>query len=109
MLLLLKFICGFIDDKVNQLSALEKDKEVTAAIISLDIKTSSNSNTKVNSIAIEKLVDTPLPRTIPLSKREQKFPLVWKTHDRSKLSTIEEVKEWTKAGITQIRQFYIIK
>ena len=100
-----KIHLGFIDGKVNQLLALEKDKEATVAIISLDVKISSNSNTKVNSITIEKLVDTSLPRNIPLSKREQKFPLIWKTHDRSKLSTIEEVKEWTKAGITQINNF----
>src|SRR3954452_3614940 len=97
-----KIHLGFIDDKVNQLLALEKDKEATVAIISLNVKHSSNSNRKVNSITIEKLVDIPLPRTIPLSKKEQKFPLIWKTHDRSKLFTIEEVKEWTKVGITQI-------
>ena len=98
-----KIHLGFIDDKVNQLLALEKDKEATVAIISLNVKpSSSNSNRKVNSITIEKLVDIPLPRTIPLSKKEQKFPLIWKTHDRSKLFTIEEVKEWTKVGITQI-------
>ena len=98
-----KIHLGFIDDKVNQLLALEKDKEATVAIISLNVKpSSSNSYRKVNSITIEKLVDIPLPRTIPLSKKEQKFPLIWKTHDRSKLFTIEEVKEWTKVGITQI-------
>ena len=97
-----KIHLGFIDDKVNQVLALENDKEATVAIISLNVKSSFNSNKKVNDIIVEKLVDTPLPRTIPLSKREQKFPLVWKTHNRSKLFTIEEVKEWTKAGITQI-------
>ena len=100
---LAKIHLGFIDDKVNQLLALENDKEATVAIISLNVKpSSSNSNRKVNSITIEKLVDIPSPRTIPLSKKEQKFPLIWKTHDRSKLFTIEEVKEWIKVGIIQI-------
>jgi len=98
-----KIHLGFIDDKVNQLLALEKDKEATVAIISLNVKSSSsNSNRKANSTTIEKLVGINLPRTIPLSKKEQKFPLIWKTHDRSKLFTIEEVKEWTKVGETQI-------
>ena len=98
-----KIHLGFIDDKVNQLLALEKDKEATVAIISLNVKpSSSNSNRKANSTTIEKLVGINLPRTIPLSKKEQKFPLIWKTHDRSKLFTIEEVKEWTKVGVTQI-------
>ena len=99
---LAKIHLGFIDDKVNQLLELEKDKEAAVAIISLNVKHVLNSNKKINNITTEKLVDTPLPRTIPLSKREQKFPLIWKTHNRSKLFTIEEVKEWTKAGITQI-------
>ena len=69
-----KIHLGFIDDKVNQLLALEKDKEATVAIISLNVKhSSSNSNRKVNSITIEKLVDIPLPRTIPLSKKSKNF------------------------------------
>ena len=69
-----KIHLGFIDDKVNQLLALEKDKEATVAIISLNVKpSSSNSNRKVNSIIIEKLVDTSLPRTHPTIKKRAKI------------------------------------
>lgn len=94
-----KVLNGFIDDKVNDLLLLEKEKEETIAIIPIGIGLSnddfdnSSQNIKYNKI--------PLPKIRPLSNEEIQYPEILKIHNNSKLFTIEEVKEWSKSWLNQ--------
>jgi SagB-type dehydrogenase family enzyme len=95
-----KIIMGFIDDKVNHLLALEKEKEASVAMAALNIETSQNfaahetNNTENESPSLSLKVE-------PLSKTEIQYPEIWKTYNCSKLNSGNEVKEWIKSGTTQ--------
>ncbi|MGN6628806.1 MAG: SagB/ThcOx family dehydrogenase [Candidatus Nitrosocosmicus sp.] len=89
---------GFIDDKVNQLLALEMEKEATIAMISIDKDPNHNFENKINNTIIEKSINQDNLKSMPLSQNEEKFPLIWKTYSTSKLFTNSEVKEWINSG-----------
>ncbi len=99
-----KIIMGFIDDKVNHLLALEKEKEASIVMASLDIESGKNfaphetNNTEKESPYLSLKID-------PLSKTEIQYPEIWKTYNCSKLSSGNEVKEWIKSGTSQTSGF----
>lgn len=91
-----KVLNGFVDDKVNDLLILQKEKEEAIAIIPIGIGLSrSNYTMRSENKEINKVS---LPVIRPLSKEEIQYPEIWKIHNSSKLHSSDEVKEWTKSG-----------
>ncbi len=104
-----KLLMGFEDDKVNQLLALEKEKEVSIAMACIDIKSTHNIDSETKNTNIKKITDLPLLKIIPLSKKEMQFPLIWKTYESSKLSSNKEIKEWLNSGLSQTPSFISLR
>jgi SagB-type dehydrogenase family enzyme len=103
-----RLIMGFIDDQVNSLLALEKEKEASIVMAAIDFESIHNGNHE-NIPEIEKDSVIPSPKIIPISKQEIQFPLIWKTHESSKLFTPNETKEWINSGLSQIHSFHSSK
>jgi SagB-type dehydrogenase family enzyme len=102
-----KIHLGFVDDKVNELLALEKEKEAAIAMISIDIDSKDKPKIETENTKTEKVIDhNHYLYSIPLSKNEEKFPLIWKTYDSSKLFTVAEVKEWINSK-SQIKNKFL--
>ncbi len=99
-----KIFLGFIDDKLDQLLGLEKEKEATVAIVAFKIKPIP-SNT--NNIDLKSNTENNLTSmsTFPISKVEKSYPFIWKTHQSSKLFNKEEVFEWTNSALNQTNEF----
>jgi hypothetical protein len=97
---------GFVDDKVNEILALEKEKEAAIAMISINIDSKDKPKIETGNTKTEKVVYYNHLNSISLSKNEEKFPLIWKTYDSSKLFTISEVKEWINFE-SQIRNKFL--
>jgi SagB-type dehydrogenase family enzyme len=101
-------IMGFIDDKVNNLLALEKEKEASIAMAALGIESSQSFAPHETDNA--KKESPPLYLKIePLSKTEIQYPEIWKTYNCSKLDSGNEVKEWIKSGMSQNSGFISLK
>ncbi len=100
-----RLFMGFIDDQANHLLALEKDKEASIAMASIDFKSTHNTDYEINNPEIEKDSDISTPKIIPISRQEIWFPLIWKTHESSKLFSSNETKEWINSGLSQIHGF----
>jgi SagB-type dehydrogenase family enzyme len=101
-----KLSMGFIDDEVDRLLVLEKEKEASIAMVSLELESDTDFALEINGIKKEQNSYThPLLKTNPPSKKEIQFPLIWKTHENSKLFSKNETKEWINSGISQIHNF----
>jgi SagB-type dehydrogenase family enzyme len=102
-----KIIMGFIDDKVNRLLALEKEKEASIAMAALDVEPSKNfaphetDNAKKSPSLSLKIA--------PLSKTEIQYPEIWKAYNCSKLNSGNEVREWIKSVTSQTSGFISLK
>jgi SagB-type dehydrogenase family enzyme len=98
-----RIIMGFIDDEVNHLLALEKQKEASIAMVAIGI--GSDKDLTYEEIDSKEHTITDLPATAiksrPLSGKEVQYPEIWKLLQHSKLFSKEEVKQWTKAGLEQ--------
>ena len=104
-----RLIMGFIDDQVNSLLALEKEKEASIAMAAIDFESIHNLNHEINNPEIEKDSDISAPKIIPISKQEIQFPLIWKTHESSKLFSPSETKEWINSGRSPMYSFHSSK
>ncbi len=94
-----KIIMGFIDDEVNKILLLEKEKEASIVMVPIGVglvKKITSDCGKTDS-----LYDLSTPKIRPLSRREIQYPDIWKIHQNSKLFDIDEVKEWIKSGLGQ--------
>ena len=99
---------GFVDDEVDRLLALEKEKEASIVMATLEIESSPNFALESSDTKKEHFSYSDLPpglKTIPLSRKEIQFPLIWKTHENSKLFSKNEATEWINSGISQIHNF----
>ncbi|HEY6535875.1 MAG TPA: SagB/ThcOx family dehydrogenase [Candidatus Nitrosocosmicus sp.] len=99
-----KIFLGFIDDKIDQILGLEKEKEATIAIVSFNTKQMPIINDKSN-LESNPGINLTSMRTNPISKVEKSYPLIWKTHQSSKLFNGKEVFEWINAGLSQTTGF----
>jgi SagB-type dehydrogenase family enzyme len=99
-----KIIMGFIDDRVNHLLALEKEKEASIAMAALD--SGSGKNFAIHETnSTEKENPSLSLKIAPLSKTEMQYPEIWKTYNCSKLNSGNEVREWVKSGTSQTSDF----
>jgi SagB-type dehydrogenase family enzyme len=101
-----KLIMGFIDDEVNRLLFLEKEKEGSIAMVAIDTESIHNFDFGIDKAKKEKFSDSTPPKSIPLSKEETQYPAIWKAYDCSKLFDENEVKKWVNAGLTQSGNFF---
>jgi SagB-type dehydrogenase family enzyme len=101
-----RLIMGFMDDQLNSLLALEKEKEVSIAMAAIDFESIHNLNHEIQNAEIEKDSNISSPKIIPISKREIQFPLIWKTHESSKLFSRNETKEWTNSRRSPKHRFH---
>jgi SagB-type dehydrogenase family enzyme len=94
-----ELVMGFVDDTLNDLLRLEKQKE--AAIVMAAINTRSllkkdqiiRDSKKVEEI--QNIPNLPFLKIVPLSKRgEIDYFEMWRLHQASKLDSEDEVKEW---------------
>jgi SagB-type dehydrogenase family enzyme len=93
-----ELIMGFVDDTLNNLLRLEKQKE--AAIVMAAINTRSSlekveirDTKKVEEI--QHIPNLPVLKVVPLSKSgEIDYFEIWRLHQASKLDNENEVKEW---------------
>ena len=104
-----RLIMGFIDDQLNSLLVLEKEKEVSIAMAAIDFESIHNLNHEMKNPEIEKDSNISSPKIIPISKQEIQFPLIWKTHESSKLFSRNETKEWTNSGRSPKHSFILLK
>jgi SagB-type dehydrogenase family enzyme len=100
-----KVIMGFIDDEVNCLLALEKEKEASVAMVALDIDSLQKYDSENKITKKEQITDLAPPKIIPLSREEIQYPNIWKTYERSKLFNEDETKEWLNSGLVQPNTF----
>lgn len=90
-------ILGFVDAQVNRLLCLDEQREAAVALAPIGI----------GSAHQKKMVPTDIhpvkPEVLPLSKKETRYPEIWKIHEASSLASVEEVMVWAKAtnGIKQ--------
>jgi SagB-type dehydrogenase family enzyme len=94
-----KLVMGFIDDEVNRLLALEDEKEASIAMIAIDSESSHNGCFKEGNAKKERISDLPFPKTIPLSREETQYPVIWKAYNSSKLSDNDDIKKWINSGL----------
>ncbi len=99
-----KIFLGFIDDKIDQILGLEKEKEATIAIVSFDIKQIPITNNK-SDLESNIGINLTSMSVSPISKVEKSHPLIWKTHQSSKLFNKNEVFEWINSGLSQTPGF----
>jgi SagB-type dehydrogenase family enzyme len=89
-------IAGFVDAEVNQLLALDTNREVALALLPLGQSVSAFSG---STPAI-----SPLPlTTVPLSEHEVDYPAIGAMHVASSLQNAEDVRRW-RAGTTPQKQ-----
>ncbi|MCX8200918.1 MAG: SagB/ThcOx family dehydrogenase [Candidatus Caldarchaeum sp.] len=84
------FAAGFVDEKVNDLVGVDGVKE--AAIIVASIGSSEKTPETVET------VEPINPATLPLSRRETRYPAVEEIHKASSLKSVDELAEWRRAA-----------
>jgi SagB-type dehydrogenase family enzyme len=104
-----KIIMGFIDDKVNHLLALEKEKEASIAMAALGIESSQNFSANENNDTEKEQIPSLSLKIDPLSRKEIQYPEIWKIYNCSKLHSGNEVKEWVNSGISLTSGFISFK
>ncbi len=101
-----KLIMGFIDDEVNRLLSLEKEKEASIAMLAIDTEPIHSFDSEIDNAKKENISDSPPPKSIPLSREETQYTAIWKAYDSSKLFDENDVKKWVNAGLTQSGNFF---
>lgn len=92
-----ELVVGFVDDTLNNLLRLEKQKEATILMAAINTRPSSEKveigdTKKMEEIRIPNL---PTLKAVPLSKSgEIDYFEIWRLHQASKLDNENEVKEW---------------
>ncbi len=85
-------VCGFVDAAVNELLALDAEKEVAFSIVPVGRE--------------EGRIPPPPPitplqlRTVPLSRSEVDYPIMREMHGASSLVSADEVREWRDMAAT---------
>jgi len=90
---------GFVDSAVNKLLLLEERKE--AAIVLAPISsylTQPSGLQELRPADPSPIPPAELPKTLPLSKREQEYPEIWKIQEASSLAKTDEVTKWLAAA-----------
>jgi SagB-type dehydrogenase family enzyme len=88
-------IMGFVDDMVNHLLLVDDKEEAAVAMAAIGVGLSKDSVVSRH----KEISSLPLPEILPLSKKgEEQYPEIWKIHQASYLSDIEEVKRWVNCG-----------
>ncbi|HZY94614.1 MAG TPA: SagB/ThcOx family dehydrogenase [Candidatus Bathyarchaeia archaeon] len=85
-----KLVTGFIDDEVNLLIAMEKNKEATVALAPVAIGNRTireNAPTTIQSLH---------PNVRPLSPGETEYPEIWRMHHASSLQNRDELVSWIR-------------
>lgn len=91
-------VMGFVDSEVNNLLLLEERKE--AAVVLAPIGSSLTEPSGLNSSRPDPspIPAAELPKILPLSKREEEYPEIWKLHEASSFAKSEEVTKWLAAA-----------
>ena len=90
---------GFVDSAVNNLLLLEEKKE--AAIVLAPISsylTQPSGLQELRPADPSPISPAELPKTLPLSKREEEYPEIWKLQEASSLAKTDEVTKWLAAA-----------
>ncbi len=85
-----KLVTGFIDEEVNRLLALEKNKEATVALAPVAI--SELGDKEVTQWQVDDLS----PKVSPLSPSETEYPEISRMHHASSLQNRDELVSWTR-------------
>jgi SagB-type dehydrogenase family enzyme len=94
---------GFIDDKVNRLLRLERNKEATVAVANVSGKREEKHTPedpppeKKKEIIEKEFSEAPVPVIRQLSGSETSYPEIWTIHDASSLTSLEESREWVSS------------
>ena len=102
MKLFAELVMGFVDDMLNDLLRLEKQKEATIVMAAINTRSLSKKAEIIrDSKKVEKIPAIPnLPtlKAVPLSQRgEIDYFEIWRLHQASKLESENEVKEWVNS------------
>ncbi len=91
-----RIISGFVDTAVDDLLALDAEREATVALVSLGRQSESAppEPDAVPALALE---------TLPLSPRQVDYPEIREMHAASRLRSAEEVRAWRAAGKSGVR------
>jgi len=89
-----KLLLGFVDSWLNELLALDTQKEGSLSLVTLGREASVAPR---NAVALEPLS----LRTRPLSANEVDYPLIREMHEASTLETPDEVKSWHHQHVVQ--------
>ena len=85
-----RVICGFIDDAVNGLLALEIEREVAFSMVALgQTEPAAPDPPAVETLRLE---------TVPASRSEVDYPLMRRMHAASSLNSEREVRQWREAA-----------
>ena len=96
-----ELVMGFVDDALNNLLRLEKQKEATIVMAAINTRSSLEKveikdTKKVEEI--QRIPNLPVLKVVPLSKSgEIDYFEIWRLHQASKLDNKNEVKEWVNS------------
>jgi SagB-type dehydrogenase family enzyme len=84
-----KLLMGFVDSEIDQILGLEKEGEATVALATIghDGKKSENGQPTRTQLDLT---------TEPISKSQEKYPIIWETNGASELHNRAEVNSWRK-------------
>ena len=83
---------GFIDDVVNHLLGVDKQREAATCIVALGANASHAPAAEVETIVEE---------TEPISKAEIEYPKIWQTHSATSLSHAPALRHWLEVSAGQ--------
>lgn len=89
-------IMGFMDKAVNNLLRLEHQREAAIVLSTIGISFAKGTDTSRSMSDPEPVPVLSSPRILPISKREQEHPEIWKVHEASSLTSTVEVKQWLR-------------
>ena len=85
-----KLVMGYVDEIVNRLLALDRQREAPLSLVALgDFSPQPSGSPPLELLVLE---------TEPLSKSEVDYPPIREMHEASSLETAEEVATWHKAA-----------
>src|SRR6185437_1548897 len=88
-------ILGFVDQMVNRLLILDDKREAAVGMAAIGVGLSKDPVVSERT----EIASLPLPEVLPLSKKGEKdYPEIWKIHQASYLSNMEDVKHWVNCG-----------
>jgi SagB-type dehydrogenase family enzyme len=85
---------GFIDDVVNHLLGVDKQREAATCLVALGANATHASAADVETIVEE---------TEPISKAEIEYPKIWQTHAATSLGHSPALRQWLEATAGQPR------